>query len=66
MDANGNNLDTALYNFLLQYFPKETKEKQLENEREVRDEQFGIVRRNMIEKRDQATRDAQELGCSIM
>lgn len=66
MQANGSNLDIALYNFLLQYFPKETREKQLENEREVREEQFGIVRKNMVERRQQAARDAQELGCSIM
>ena len=66
MQANGANLDIALYNFLLQYFPKETREKQLENEAEVREEQFGLVRRNIVEKRAQAQRDAQEMGCSIM
>jgi hypothetical protein len=35
------NLDPALMNFLMIYFPTEAKAKQKENEREVMREQFG-------------------------
>jgi len=35
LSADSGNLDIGLYNFLKEYFPKETKIKQAENEREV-------------------------------
>ncbi|KAK9245923.1 SPX domain-containing protein [Lipomyces tetrasporus] len=42
VQANGRNIDTALYNQLRLYFPKETKAKQAENDREVAREQFHL------------------------
>jgi len=35
LGADAGNLDIGLYNFLKEYFPKEAKIKQAENEREV-------------------------------
>ncbi|KAH0543987.1 hypothetical protein FGG08_001754 [Glutinoglossum americanum] len=40
-DLNAANLDPALMNFLKQYFPKEVKIKQKENERAIMIDQFG-------------------------
>jgi len=43
MEADASNLDIGLFNFLRNYFPKESKEKQKENEREVVQEQWRNV-----------------------
>lgn len=40
LQADSNNLDTGMLNFLKHYFPKETRIKQHENEKEVTLEQF--------------------------
>ncbi|KAI5793864.1 SPX domain-containing protein [Peziza echinospora] len=40
LDADSDNLDLSLWRFLKEYFPKESKIKQMENEREVTLEQF--------------------------
>ncbi|KAK9387149.1 SPX domain-containing protein [Lipomyces mesembrius] len=40
MNANGRNMDIGLHNQMLLYFPKETKEKQAANEKEVTKEQL--------------------------
>lgn len=49
MKADSSNLDVGLWNFLRQYFPKEAKEKQMENEREVALEQFRSVQSQGLE-----------------
>lgn len=43
LKADSSNLDIGLWNFLKHYFPKEAREKQAENEREVTLEQFKAV-----------------------
>jgi len=43
LKADSRNLDVGLWNFLRQYFPKEAREKQAENEKEVTLEQFRAV-----------------------
>jgi E3 ubiquitin-protein ligase BAH len=40
MNANGRNMDIGLHNQMLLYFPKETKEKQIANDKEVTKEQL--------------------------
>lgn len=40
MQADSGNLDVGLHNFLKEYFPKESKAKQSENEKEVAMEQW--------------------------
>lgn len=43
LKADSSNLDVGLWNFLRQYFPKEAREKQMENEKEVALEQFRVM-----------------------
>lgn len=59
--ATGANLDTGLLNFLNLYFPKESKEKRKDNEREVILEQFGDGQ--LVKKGGDAAKD---VGCCIM
>ncbi|KAK9366892.1 SPX domain-containing protein [Lipomyces kononenkoae] len=47
--ANGENIDIALYNQMLLYFPKETKTKQAANEKEARKEQFRNEKRCVMQ-----------------
>lgn len=61
LKANASNLDTGLLNFLLLYFPKESKEKKRDNDREVTLEQFGNGQ--LIKMGGEA---AKEVGCTIM
>ncbi|KAK9476968.1 SPX domain-containing protein [Lipomyces japonicus] len=42
LSASGRNIDTGLYNHLLLYFPKEAKQKQIANDREVVKEQLNV------------------------
>lgn len=58
LKADASNIDTSLLNFLKSYFPKESREKQKENEREVVREQWGQV---------QLARPREgEPGCAMM
>ncbi|KAK9357963.1 SPX domain-containing protein [Lipomyces starkeyi] len=43
MNANGRNMDIGLHNQMLLYFPKETKEKQIANDKEVTKEQLQFI-----------------------
>ncbi|KAK9465464.1 SPX domain-containing protein [Lipomyces arxii] len=43
LNADGANVDVALYNQLLLYFPKEVKAKQSANEREITEEQLALT-----------------------
>lgn len=48
LEADSTNLDLSLLNFLKVYFPKETKLKQQENEREVAMEQWKAVHNDVF------------------
>lgn len=48
LGADSTNLDLSLLSFLKEYFPKEAKLKQQENEREVAMEQWGAVHRDIF------------------
>lgn len=58
MQADSGNLDLGLLNFLKHYFPKESKIKQQENEREVTLEQFRALQSQGV--------GIKGAGCTIM
>ncbi|KAK9239531.1 SPX domain-containing protein [Lipomyces kononenkoae] len=49
LNANGQNIDIALYNQMLLYFPRETKAKQAANEKEITKEQFNQRKQCVIQ-----------------
>lgn len=48
LEADSTNLDLSLLSFLKEYFPKEAKLKQQENEREVAMEQWKAVHADLF------------------
>lgn len=48
LEADSSNLDLSLLNFLKEYFPKEAKLKQQENEKEVAMEQWRAVHQDVF------------------
>lgn len=52
LEADSTNLDMSLLSFLKVYFPKETKTKQQENEREVAMEQWKAVHNDVFGPKD--------------